>query len=48
MERNLKIMKNKKYFKLILVVFFYLFIFNAILDEQDITLNYATSFPIDI
>ena len=48
MERNLKIMKNKKYFNLILVVFFYLGIFNAISDEQDITLNNATSFPIDI
>ena len=33
---------------LILVVFFYLGIFNAISDEQDITLNNPTSFPIDI
>ena len=48
MERNLKIMKNKKYFKLMLVVFFYLGIFNAISEEQDNTLNNATSFPIDI
>ena len=47
MERNLKIMKNKKYFKLILVVFFYLGIFNAISNEQDITLNNPTSFPVD-
>ena len=48
MERNLKIMKNKIYFKLILLIFFYLGIFNAISDEQDITLNNPTSFPIDI
>ena len=48
MERNLKMMKNKKYFKLILVVFFYLGIFNVISEEQDISLNNPTSFPIDI
>ena len=48
MERNIKIMKNKKYFKFIIVFFFYLGIFNAISDEQDITLNNPTSFPIDI
>ena len=41
-------MRNKKYFKFILVFFFYLGIFNAISDEQDITLNNPTSFPIDI
>ena len=48
MERNLKIMRNKKYFQLILVVFFYLGIFNVISEEQDISLNNPTSFPIDI
>tara|TARA_S200000501_G_scaffold177005_1_gene166668 strand:- start:998 stop:1144 length:147 start_codon:yes stop_codon:yes gene_type:complete len=48
MERNLKIMKIKKYFKLILLIFFYLGIFNAISNEQDITLNNPTSFPVDI
>ena len=48
MERNLEIMKNKKYFKLMLVVFFYLGIFNVISDEQDISLNNPTSFPVDI
>jgi len=41
-------MKNKKYFKLILVIFFYLGIFNVISNEQDITLNKPTSFPVDI
>ena len=41
-------MKNKNYLKLILIIFFYLGIFNAISNEQDITLKNPTSFPVDI
>ena len=49
MERNLKMMKNKKFFfKLVLVIFFYLGIFNVTSTEQDISLNNPTSFPVDI
>jgi len=41
--------KNKKLvFNFILVIFFYLGIFNVISTEQDITLNNPTSFPVDI
>ena len=42
-------MKNKKqYYKLLLVIFFYLGVFNVTSTEQDITLNNPTSFPVDI
>lgn len=42
-------MKNKNlFFKFILVIFFYLGIFNVTSTEQDITLNNPTSFPVDI
>ena len=41
-------MQNNRYLKLILVLFFYLGVFNAISTEQDITLNNPTSFPVDI
>lgn len=42
-------MKNKKnLFYFIIIIFFYLGVFNATSIEQDITLNNPTSFPIDI
>ena len=41
-------MRNNKYLKFVLVLFFYLGVFNAISTEQDITLNNPTSFPVDI
>ena len=42
-------MKNKKqYYRLLLVIFFYLGVFNVTSTEQDITLNNPTSFPVDI
>ena len=42
-------MKNKKkYYKLLLVILFYLGVFNVTSTEQDITLNNPTRFPVDI
>ena len=42
-------MKNKKqYYRLLLVIFFYLGAFNVTSTEQDISLNNPTSFPVDI
>ena len=42
----IKIKKNIH--QLILIIFLYLGVFNAISTEQDITLNNPTSFPVDI
>ena len=39
---------KKNIYRLTLITFFYLGVFNAISTEQDITLNNPTSFPVDI